>query len=101
MNVGIRGDFFNQNRNAPKNMFDPLAFQIGTPGHDPGAPLGIPGTPERESTKLQVAIAPRLGISHPISERASTTFCIRSFFSTSLLDKNVWISFCELHYILG
>jgi len=48
VNVGVRGDFFNQNRNAPKNKFDPLAFQIQTPGHDPGAPLGIPGTPERE-----------------------------------------------------
>ena len=80
VNVGVRGDFFNQNRNAPKNMYDPLAFQIGTPGHDPGQPLGIPGTPEREPTKLQVAIAPRLGISHPISERAVLHFVYGHFF---------------------
>ena len=80
VNIGIRGDFFNQNRNAPKNMYDPLAFQIGTPGHDPGAPLGIPGTPEREETKLQVAIAPRIGISHPISERAVLHFVYGHFF---------------------
>ncbi len=80
VNIGLRGDFFNQNRNAPKNMFDPLAFQIITPGHDPGAPLGIPGTPERVRTKLQVAIAPRLGISHPISERAVLHFVYGHFY---------------------
>ena len=80
VNIGLRGDFFNQNRDAPKNMFDPLAFQIGTPGHDPGAPLGIPGTPERVRTKLQVAIAPRLGISHPISERAVLHFVYGHFY---------------------
>ncbi len=80
VNVGIRGDFFNQNRNAPKNIFDPLAFQIGTPGHDPGAPLGIPGTPEKERTKLQVAIAPRIGISHPISDNAVLHFVYGHFF---------------------
>lgn len=80
VNIGLRGDFFNQNRNAPKNMFDPLAFQIITPGHDPGAPLGIPGTPERERTKLHVAIAPRLGISHPISERAVLHFVYGHFY---------------------
>ena len=80
VNVGLRGDFFNQNRDAPKNMYDPLAFQIGTPGHDPGAPLGIPGTPEREKTKLQVAFAPRLGISHPISESAVLHFVYGHFY---------------------
>lgn len=80
VNIGVRGDFFNQNRNAPKNKFDPLAFQIGTPGHDPGAPLGIPGTPERERTKLQVAIAPRIGISHPISEYAVLHFVYGHFY---------------------
>jgi outer membrane receptor protein involved in Fe transport len=80
VNVGVRGDFFNQNRSAPKNMFDPLAFQPGTPGHDPGAPLGIPGTPEREKTKLQVAIAPRIGISHPISDNAVLHFVYGHFF---------------------
>ncbi len=80
VNVGVRGDFFNQNRNAPKNMFDPLAFQVGTPGHDPGAPLGIPGTPERERTKLKIAIAPRLGISHPMSENSALHFVYGHFY---------------------
>jgi outer membrane receptor protein involved in Fe transport len=80
VNVGVRADFFNQNRDAPKNMYDPLAFQIETPGHDPGAPLGIPGTPEKEKTELQVAIAPRLGISHPISESAVLHFVYGHFY---------------------
>lgn len=80
VNIGLRGDFFNQNREAPKNMYDPLAMQIGTPGHDPGAPLGIPGTPEKEKTKLQVAIAPRIGISHPINENAVLHFVYGHFY---------------------
>ncbi len=80
VNAGVRVDFFNQNRNAPKNKFDPLAMEPTTPGHDPGAPLGIPGTPERERTKLQVAIAPRLGISHPISENSVLHFVYGHFY---------------------
>ncbi|TSA30724.1 MAG: TonB-dependent receptor [Ignavibacteriales bacterium] len=80
VNIGIRGDFFNQNRSAPKNMFDPLAYEIATPGHDLGAPLGIPGTPERERTKLKIAIAPRIGISHPISENVVLHFVYGHFY---------------------
>jgi hypothetical protein len=80
VNVGVRADFFNENRDAPKNMFDPLAFEVATPGHDPGAPLGIPGTPEREQTKLQLAIAPRIGIAHPMSEYAVLHFVYGHFY---------------------
>lgn len=80
VNVGVRADFFHQNRNVPKNMFDPLAFQPGTPGHDPGAPIGIPGTPELEETKLQYAIAPRIGISHPMSENSVLHFVYGHFY---------------------
>ncbi len=80
VNVGVRGDFFNQNREAAKNMFDPLAFEVGTPGHDPGAPLGIPGTPEMERTKMQIAIAPRLGVSYPMSENAALHFVYGHFY---------------------
>jgi hypothetical protein len=80
VNLGVRGDFFNENREAPKNMFDPLAFEVATPGHDPGAPLGIPGTPEREQTKLQVAISPRIGIAHPLSEYAVLHFVYGHFY---------------------
>jgi hypothetical protein len=80
VNVGVRGDFFNQNRYAPKNMFDPLAFEVGTAGHDAGAPLGIPGSPEMERTKLQYAIAPRFGISHPMSENSVLHFVYGHFY---------------------
>jgi hypothetical protein len=80
VNAGVRVDFFNQNRAAPQNMFDPLAFQVATPGHDPSKPLGIPGNPELERTKLQVAIAPRLGISHPLSESSVLRFVYGHFF---------------------
>jgi hypothetical protein len=80
VNIGLRADFFNQNRSAPKNMYDPLAFELGTPGHDPGQPLGIPGTPELEKTKLQLAISPRLGISHPINENAALHFVYGHFY---------------------
>lgn len=80
VNIGVRADFFNQNREAPKNMYDPLAFQVATPGHDIGAPLGIPGNPERERTKLQIAVAPRIGISHPLSEHAVLHFVYGHFY---------------------
>ena len=80
VNVGLRTDFFNQNRNAPKNMFDPLAIELTTPGHDPAQPVGIPGTPEREMTKLQIAISPRLGISYPMSENSVLHFVYGHFY---------------------
>ena len=80
VNAGVRVDFFNQNREAPKNMYDPLAFELATPGHDPSQPLGIPGTPELERTKLQIAVAPRLGISHPLSENSVLRFVYGHFF---------------------
>ena len=80
VNAGMRVDFFNQNRSAPKNRYDPLAFQPTTPGHDPSKPLGFPGNPERERTKLQLAFAPRLGISHPISENSVLHFVYGHFY---------------------
>ena len=80
VNIGLRGDFFNQNRSASKNMYDPLAFEVGTPGHTPGTPLGIPGTPETERTKTQLAIAPRIGISHPMSENSVLHFVYGHFY---------------------
>jgi len=80
INAGLRADYFNQNRRAAKNMFDPLAIEPTTPGHDPMQQLGIPGDPERQRTKLQYAIAPRLGISHPISENSILHFAYGHFY---------------------
>ncbi len=80
INAGVRLDFFDQNRQVPANMFDPLAFQPTTPGHDPGDPLGVPGDPEMVGTKLQVVLGPRLGIAHPISENSVLHFSYGHFF---------------------
>lgn len=80
VNAGLRLDFFHQNRSAPSNRYDPLAMQPTTPGHDPTQPLGIPGDPLRERTKLQLAFAPRLGISHPISENSVLHFVYGHFY---------------------
>lgn len=80
VNAGVRLDFFHQNRSAPKNRYDPLAMQPTTPGHDPGKPLGYPGNPELERTKLQMAFSPRLGISHPISENSVLHFVYGHFY---------------------
>jgi len=80
INLGFRFDFFNQNRSAPANMFDPLAMEPTTPGHDPREALGIPGTPERVPTKVQTAFAPRFGISHPISDNSVLHFVYGHFF---------------------
>ena len=81
VNVGIRGDFFNQNRSAPKNMYNPLALNVDTISK-PGQVLtdGIPGTPEMERTTLKTAFAPRLGISHPLSENSVLHFVYGHFY---------------------
>ncbi len=80
VNAGVRLDFFNQNRNAPASMFDPLAFQPTTPGHDPAEPYGIPGNPERVATDLQIVISPRIGLSHPISSSSVLHFSYGHFY---------------------
>jgi hypothetical protein len=80
VNLGVRFDFFNQNRTASASMYDPVAFQPTTPGHDPTKPLGYPGTPDRVQTKLQTAFAPRIGLSHPISENSVLHFVYGHFY---------------------
>ena len=80
VNAGVRLDFFNQNRDAPASMFDPLAFQTSTPGHDPSEPDGFPGTPERVATPLRVAVSPRVGFSHPITENSVLHFSYGHFY---------------------
>ena len=100
VNVGVRADFFNQNRDAPKNRYDPLAFEVATPGHDPGVPLGIPGTPERERTKLQHAIAPRIGISHPLSDNTVLHFVYGHFYQRPSWTKMLGFPFVNYTTIM-
>jgi len=80
VNAGLRFDFFNQNRSAPINKFDPLAFQTDSEGHDPNEPYGFPGNPPRVETKVQYAFSPRIGVSHPISENAVLHFVYGHFY---------------------
>ncbi|MCF7824114.1 MAG: carboxypeptidase-like regulatory domain-containing protein [Candidatus Marinimicrobia bacterium] len=80
LNVGVRVDFFNQNRDASANMFDPLAIQLSTPGHDQTQALGIPGDPERIPTEMQVAVSPRIGITHPLSSVSVVRFSYGHFY---------------------
>ena len=91
VNAGVRVDFFNQNRKAPKYMFDPLAEEASTPGN---VTPGLPGNPEREKTKLQIAVAPRLGISHPISENTVLHFVYGHFYQRSSWNKMFGLPVC-------
>jgi hypothetical protein len=100
VNIGVRADFFNQNRDAPKNRYDPLAFEVATPGHDPGAPLGIPGTPERERTKLQLAVAPRIGISHPLNDNTVLHFVYGHFYQRPSWTKMLGFPFVNYTTVL-
>jgi hypothetical protein len=80
INAGLRFDFFNQNRKTAENMYDPLAYETTTPGHDANEPDGIPGNPNMVDTKLQTAFAPRIGISHPLSENTVLHFFYGHFY---------------------
>jgi outer membrane receptor protein involved in Fe transport len=80
VNAGLRLDVFDQNREAPASMFDPLAFQPTTPGNDPDEPYGFPGDPERVPTPLRVAVSPRIGLSHPITENSVLHFSYGHFY---------------------
>jgi hypothetical protein len=77
VNAGLRIDFFNQDREAPNNMFDPLAYQETTDGN---VTPGFPGNPVMVKSEMKVAVAPRLGISHPISENSVLHFVYGHFY---------------------
>ena len=93
LNGGIRVDYFNQNREASSNMFDPLASETTTEGHDPFEPAGFPGTPVTVPTELQVKISPRLGLSYPISENALLHFSYGHFYQRPSWSKMLGFPF--------
>jgi hypothetical protein len=95
VNAGLRLDFFNQNRNAANNMFDPLAFETTTKGHVAGEANGIPGNPERTKTKMKAVLAPRLGISHPISENTVLHFVYGHFYQRPSWSKMFGFPFID------
>ncbi len=82
INAGLRLDFFNARRNAPISFFDPFGVQYESAGHNPNDPNnawpGWDALPSRR-TKTKVAISPRLGISHPITETTVLHFTYGHF----------------------
>ena len=95
INGGVRVDFFHQKRDdVPKFMFDPLAYEETTSGNETP---GLPGKPETESTKLQAAIAPRLGISHPIGENTVLHFVYGHFYQRPSWNKMFSFAFINYH----
>lgn len=83
MNIGLRMDFFNGNKNISKNGFDPLMLSDATEGHE--GPIGqISWDPDGEGPgymkiPTQIAYSPRLGISHPLSENTVLHFMYGEF----------------------
>jgi len=78
INVGLRADWFSQNRTVSANRYDPLAVFEGTEGWS--GTVGIPGNPTQVETETQLAIAPRLGVSHPINDNAVLHFVYGHFY---------------------
>ena len=78
VNAGLRADFFSQNRQVAEDLFDPLAAYEGTNGWS--GTEGVPGNPNLIDTETKVAISPRLGISHPISDQSVLHFQYGHFY---------------------
>ena len=93
INAGLRLDFFNQNRKTAENMYDPIAYEITTPGHNPNDPNGIPGNPVMLNTKMQTAISPRIGVSFPLSTNTVIHFFYGHFYQRPSWSKMLGFSF--------
>jgi len=62
-NIGLRGEAYNYQSNAPKDIFN--AFYMGTQGP------GKLGALETEPTKTKFVLLPRVGLSFPIGENTA------------------------------
>jgi len=91
INAGIRLDFYNANKTVSANFFDPLMISDSTIGHV--GPIGhISFDPNGKGegyvkTKTQWALAPRIGISHPITERSVFHFMFGKFYQRPAWQK--------------
>jgi hypothetical protein len=83
LNIGIRADFFNANKNVSSDFFDPLMISQYTPGNSGKTGLvgyRQDGTGEGYTkTPVQFAFSPRVGISHPITETTVLHFMFGIF----------------------
>ena len=83
INAGLRLDFFNANKTISANVFDPLMISESTAGN-----IGQTGRiswqengkgSAYKDTPMRVALSPRIGISHPISENTVLHFMYGHF----------------------
>ncbi|MBD3288986.1 TonB-dependent receptor plug domain-containing protein [candidate division KSB1 bacterium] len=80
VNAGLRLDFYNANKKVSDTAWDPWRIGEDTPGNqglnvysfDPDGPYAV-------KTPTQVAISPRIGISHPITENTVLHFMYGHF----------------------
>jgi hypothetical protein len=83
LNVGARVDMYNANKNVSSNFFDPLMlsqYTTGNSGRTGLAGYRQDGTgPGYTRTPTQVAVSPRIGISHPITETTVLHFMFGVF----------------------
>ncbi|MCF8240326.1 MAG: TonB-dependent receptor [Melioribacteraceae bacterium] len=73
VNVGLRYDFYNPNDYVYLNPFDPF-------GEIEAFETEEPAEAEKEKTKIEGQLSPRIGISHPISENTVLHFSYGHFF---------------------
>ena len=81
VNAGLRLDMYNANKKVNYTIFDPMAISTMTLGHTREVGF-IEFDPEgrfAKSTPTQVALSPRIGISHPISENTVLHFMYGHF----------------------
>jgi hypothetical protein len=83
LNAGVRADFFNANKNVSSNFFDPLMISQYTDGNS--GQTGLVGYRQDGSgsaykkTPTRIALSPRIGISHPITETTVLHFMFGVF----------------------
>jgi len=92
VNAGLRLDFFNANASVSSDIFDPLMISGAAHGGD-STKIGVVGYrpdgsgPGYVRTPMRVALSPRLGISHPITESTVLHFMFGVFNQRPAWDK--------------
>lgn len=81
VNAGLRLDMYNANKTVPPSIWDPLGLSTATEGHPADLKSGFysydPASGKK--TPTQVALSPRIGISHPITSNTVLHFMYGHF----------------------